>query len=111
MTHPECERCDYFSGCLTESYLVCAVHPTGPAQDACPDFTEVIEAWEALGGTYENGELIKDWAGYLSTVERSEVLESHPYFTGVCPQCSAKHGNSRPVHYDCACGWMDDSIN
>ena len=111
MIYPICQRCDLFSGYLTEGFLVCAMHPTGPIQDPCSDFAEVIEGWEPLGGVYENGELAKDWAGYLTTSERSELLENHPYFTGVCPKYGESFGNSRLIHYDCACGWTDDSIN
>lgn len=107
-----CHRCDRFSGYLGSQYLVCAIHPSGPDQHPCPDFAEVVEGWEPLGGTYENGELIIDWPGFLTTAERLEVLESHPYFKGVCPRCGASFGDSRPIHYDCGeCDWMDDSIN
>ncbi|WP_315876959.1 hypothetical protein [Acaryochloris sp. 'Moss Beach'] len=112
MIHPACQRCDRFSGYLAEGFLVCAIHPSGPDQNPCQDFTKVIEDWQPLGAISENGELVKDWVGYLTSVERIEVLESHPYFTGICPKCGASFGDSRPVHYDCErCGWMDDSIN
>lgn len=106
-----CHRCGLFSGYFGPQYIVCAIYPTGPTQDPCPDFAEVIEDWQPLGVILHEGELIKDWPGYLSTAERSEVLENHPNFTGVCPQCGAGFGDSSPIHYDCACGWIDDSIN
>ena len=40
--HPKCAGCSYYHG---ESYggemLVCALHPTGPEQDTCPDWDSV----------------------------------------------------------------------
>ncbi|MEM7065821.1 MAG: hypothetical protein AAF572_21995 [Cyanobacteria bacterium P01_B01_bin.77] len=40
--HPKCAGCSYYHG---ESYggemLVCALHPSGPDQDACPDWDSV----------------------------------------------------------------------
>ena len=36
-----CDRCQRFSGYLGDGFLVCAVHPTGPAEIPCPDFAEV----------------------------------------------------------------------
>ncbi|ABW32899.1 hypothetical protein [Acaryochloris marina] len=107
-----CQQCDRFSGYLGSQYLVCAIHPSGPNQTPCPDFTEVIEDWQPLGAFYEGDQLIIDWAGYLTSSERLEVLVSHPYFSGICPKCGARFGDSRPIHYDCReCGWIDDSIN
>lgn len=107
-----CHQCDRFSGYLTEGFLVCAIHPSGPVQNPCPDSAEVIEDWEAVGAFYKDNELLKDWAGYLTSSERIEVLESHPIFTGICPECGASFRDCRPIHYDCReCGWMDDSIN
>ncbi|NJM67019.1 MAG: hypothetical protein HC851_15785 [Acaryochloris sp. RU_4_1] len=112
MTYPTCDRCQNFSGFLAPGFLVCAIHPFGPNQNPCPDFAEVIEDWQPVGGAYYNGELIRDWPEFLTTVERLEILETHPFFTGKCPRCGASFGDARPIHYDCgACGWRDDSIN
>ncbi|MGD1854811.1 MAG: hypothetical protein ACFB2W_11225 [Leptolyngbyaceae cyanobacterium] len=40
--HPKCAGCSYYHG---ESYggeiLVCALHPTGPEQETCPDWDSV----------------------------------------------------------------------
>ncbi len=40
--HPKCAGCSYYHG---ESYgdqmLVCALHPSGPEQDECPDWDSV----------------------------------------------------------------------
>ena len=56
----ECDRCLLFA---RNPHLVCAVHPTGPHTDTCPDFQEnpnapLEELWEPEGATYYNGELI-----------------------------------------------------
>jgi len=44
-------------------HLICAVHPTGPNTDTCPDFREnpntaSEDLWEPEGASYYNGELI-----------------------------------------------------
>jgi len=57
---PECDRCLLYD---RNPYLICAVHPTGPNTDTCPDFREDPDAepdelWEPEGATYYNGELI-----------------------------------------------------
>jgi len=42
-----------------------------------------------------------------------ELLDTHPLFTGLCPQCEHPFPKYErpPVHWDCAeCGWMDDSV-
>jgi len=55
----ECDRCLL----ARNPHLVCAVHPTGPNTDTCPDFREYPNAepeelWEPEGASYYNGELI-----------------------------------------------------
>jgi hypothetical protein len=57
---PECDRCLLLA---RNPHLVCAVHPTGPNTDTCPDFRENPDAepdelWEPEGASYYNGELI-----------------------------------------------------
>jgi hypothetical protein len=107
----ECNRCKNFSGHYGPEFLVCAMHPSGPEQDPCPDFTEVTEQFEPLGGAYYNGELVLQPAHYLTTAERLEILDTHPFFTGVCPECGKVIGGEGLVHYDCdRCGWKDDLI-
>jgi hypothetical protein len=41
-----------------------------------------------------------------------EILDNHPFFTGVCPQCRYRfEQDNLPVHFDCPdCGWIDDSV-
>jgi predicted RNA-binding Zn-ribbon protein involved in translation (DUF1610 family) len=40
------------------------------------------------------------------------LLDWHPMFTGKCPQCGAlfDRDHTARVHWDCECGWMDDSV-
>jgi ribosomal protein L37AE/L43A len=37
-----------------------------------------------------------------------EILETHPFFTGICPNCETAYlQNVKIIHYDCqSCGWM-----
>jgi hypothetical protein len=86
---PECDRCQRFSGYCGPDFLVCAIHPSGPAQSPCLDFAEVAGQWEPLGGAYYNGELLRTPKQSLTTAQRWEILNTHPLFTGVCPKCGA----------------------
>ena len=53
----DCHRCQRFSGYCGAEFLVCGIHPSGPAETPCPDFAEVSEPFEPLGGAYYAGEL------------------------------------------------------
>jgi predicted RNA-binding Zn-ribbon protein involved in translation (DUF1610 family) len=107
----ECDRCQMFSGSCDPEHLVCGIHPSGPEQSPCLDFAEVTEQWEPLGAGYYDGELVLQPEHYLSTEERLEILNTHPLFTGVCPECGAEIEPQQRMHYDCeACGWLDDSV-
>jgi hypothetical protein len=107
----ECDCCQRFSGHCGSEFLVCGIHPSGPAQSPCPDFAEVIGQWEPLGGAYYNEERVLQPEHYLTTEERLEILETHPFFTGVCPECGADISDLNLVHYDCElCGWKDESV-
>ena len=112
---PECDRCLLYA---RNPYLVCAVHPTGPNDDTCPDFREDFntaseELWEPEGASYYNGELILQPRQRWTPEQQLELLDTHPLFTGRCPQCELpfpKYETS-PIHWDCsACGWMDDAV-
>jgi hypothetical protein len=46
-------------------------------------------------------------------LQQLELLDTHPLFTGRCPQCEMTYPKYEqpPVHWDCPeCGWMDDSV-
>jgi hypothetical protein len=108
----ECDRCQMFSGYLGTEFLVCGIHPSGPSETPCPDFAEVIGQWEPLGGAYYDGELVLQPTHFLTTAERLEILETHPLFTGVCPDCGGAIAGEGLVHYDCpSCDFKDGLIN
>ncbi|MEA5578673.1 hypothetical protein [Anabaena sp. UHCC 0451] len=108
----ECNRCLFYSH---NPHLVCAVHPHGVTGDSCLDFREdpnAEELWQPEGATYYNGELILQ-PPQLTTEHQLELLETHPLFTGTCPQCGAFFNRDyvSRVHWDCdICNWKDDSI-
>lgn len=113
MAKDECHHCQRFSGSLDPTHLVCAVHPSGPAQVPCPDFAKVVGQWEPLGAGYYDGELVLQPEHYLSTEERLEILDTHPLFTGKCPECGFVFAEAPEIHWDCPnpeCDWLDDSV-
>lgn len=69
------------------------------------------EQWQPEGASYYNGELILQ-SKQKTREEQLWLLGNHPFFTGICPQCGAsfERDYQARVHWDCACGWMDDSI-
>ncbi|NEO33184.1 MAG: hypothetical protein F6K36_22715 [Symploca sp. SIO3C6] len=111
----ECDRCLLFAH---NPHLVCAVHPEGPKGNSCLDFradpnTEPIELWEPEGASYYDGKLILQPQQRFTTEEKLELLDTHPLFTGVCPECGYRFpkDNLPAVHWDCPeCGWVDDSV-
>jgi hypothetical protein len=109
----ECERCQLFSGYCGAEYLVCGIHPGGPTVRPCPDYAPVVEERVPVGAEYYGEELVKDWPGYMSSADRLHLIETHPLFTGRCPQCGTIFQETPPVHWDCPdpkCHWMDDTI-
>jgi hypothetical protein len=97
----ECDRCQRFSGYLGAEFLVCAVHPSGPAQSPCLDFAKVVNQAEESEGAYYNGELLRAPKRRLTTAQRWEILNTHPLFTGVCPKCGEVILEEGLVNYDC----------
>jgi hypothetical protein len=107
----ECQRCQMFSGHLGDEYPVCGIHPLGPAEIPCLDFAEITEQCEPLGASYYDGELVLQPEHFLSTEDRLEILNTHPLFTGRCPNCGETFAEAIAVHWDCpACKWKDDSV-
>lgn len=50
---------------------------------------------------------------HLTTEQQLHLLDTHPLFTGKCPECGHTFNRDYAaiIHYDCPeCGWMDDSI-
>jgi predicted RNA-binding Zn-ribbon protein involved in translation (DUF1610 family) len=114
MKIPECDRCILYA---RNPHLVCAVHPDGVETNSCIDFRpnsniEEEEQWSVEGYSYYDGQLIRDRSRYTRT-EQWEILNTHPFFAGVCPQCGYRFNNNNTpqVHWDCpSCGWIDDSV-
>lgn len=70
------------------------------------------QLWEPEGVSYYNGELILQPQQHWTREEQLWLLDHHPLFTGKCPQCkrSFPRYDRAPVHWDCECGWKDDSV-
>ena len=48
-----------------------------------------------------------------TTVQKLELLDTHPMFTGRCPNCEIPMLQTEPprLHWDCErCGWVDDRV-
>lgn len=113
----DCNRCLFYSHQL---YFVCAIHPSGVDENRCLDFRpnpdipqEDEELWTPEGYSWYGGDLIENRPSRYTSQEQLEILDSHPFFTGICPQCSHKFESSPPPHapWHCPqCDWMDDSM-
>ncbi len=47
---------------------------------------EIEEQWCPEGYSYYDGELVRNQSRYTRE-EQFEILNTHPFFTGVCPVC------------------------
>ncbi len=122
---PECDRCLLYAN---NPFLVCAVHPEGVNSDSCLDFRldpkAEAELWQPLGARYMGDELVIERVTYngeeiiqpqqlWTQQQQLELIDTHPLFTGKCPQCGYEFERdyTARVHWDCPdCGWMDDSV-
>ncbi len=106
---PKCSQCQYYA---QSEYLVCSLYPIGVDTEDCPDFKAKCqeEIWEPPGVTYMGEEIVI--TGVLSYQQKLDLLDTHPIFTGRCPECESPIPyTSDRVHYDCNhCGWKDDSL-
>lgn len=70
------------------------------------------QLWEPDSATYYAGELILQPKQRWTPEEQLELLDTHPIFTGCCPACKRQFPryDRPPVHWDCQCGWMDDTV-
>ena len=115
---PDCNRCLLYAH---NPHLICTVHPSGVDSDRCLDFrpdlnAEVEEQWSPEGYSWYGDELIANRPSRYTPEQQLEILDSHPFFTGVCPNCGYRFDKNNPpkVHWDCPnpdCGWMDDSVH
>jgi hypothetical protein len=97
--------------------------------DLDPDETQ----WEPEGARFVNGELVIERVSEAPSEEsrsfyndqeiiqpqqrwtreeQLELLDWHPMSTGRCPHCGHQFPRHErpPVHWDCECGWIDDSV-
>lgn len=54
---------------------------------------------------------VAEFLSQVSSLEELNILDEHPFFTGVCPRCHHGYSNleNPPLFWDCqACGWKDD---
>jgi hypothetical protein len=118
-----CQYCDFYAH---SAYMVCGVHPTGVEGNYCADFRVASAAamvpddplvwygnrWQPQGASYYGDEPILEPVQRRSSEHRLELLDSHPLFTGRCPQCERGiKAIAGQIHYDCEnCGWVDDSM-
>ena len=125
---PKIEKCDRCLLNARNAYPVCAIHPVGPKDYDCLDFRasrniEDFELWEPKGARFIGGQLVVERepfyydcspvTDYLTPEEKLELLDTHPMFTGLCPQCRTPFTNYKTplVHWDCnQCGWLDDTV-
>lgn len=83
------------------------------------------EMWEPEEVRFVNGELVieRNRSFYndeeitqphqrWTKEEQMELLNTHPMFTGRCPACNRPFPRYErpPVHWDCSCGWLDDTV-
>ena len=109
-----CDRCSLYA---RNPQLVCGVHPFGVDTDSCLDFRpdpniQEEEQWSPSGYSWYGDELIPNKPSRYTSEEQLEILDNHPFFTGVCPECRHKFDKDNPpVHFDCpVCGFIDDSV-
>lgn len=109
----QCDRCLYNT---RNPHLPCAVHPHR-IEAQCPDFEMDAslpggEWWEPEGAAYYGGELVIAPEQRWTMQQKLELLDWHPMFTGRCPNCEMPLLQMAPVlvHWDCQCGWRDDSV-
>ncbi len=109
-----CDRCLLYAH---NPHLVCAVHPKGVNSDNCIDFRpdpniKEEEQWSPEGYSWYGDELIPNRPSRYTSEEQLEILDNHPFFSGVCPNCGYRFSQDKQiVHYDCpVCDWIDDSV-
>lgn len=110
----DCDRCLLYS---RNPRLICAVHPEGVNTDSCLDFRcdpniQEEEQWCPEGYTWYDGQLIPIKPSRYTQGEQLDILDNHPFFTGVCPNCGYRFNPEQQIiHYDCPeCDFIDDSI-
>ena len=119
MKIPQCDYCVFYSH---NPHIICPVHPYGVYTNYCIDFRQdpnkeeiLEEVWSPDGYilNYYDGELVVTKPSPYTKEELLDLIDYHPIFTGVCPQCQHKFDKNNPplIHWDCpVCSWIDDSV-
>ena len=82
------------------------------------------QLWEPSGARYIGDELVIERVTYngeeiiqprqlWTQQQQLELLDTHPLFTGKCPECgyTFERDYTARVHWNCPdCGWMDDTV-
>ncbi|MBD2103759.1 hypothetical protein [Leptolyngbya sp. FACHB-261] len=110
---PECALCLFNTG---NPFLFCSVHPQGLTENTCLDFRpDPGLPVEPGSGKFEEeqdeGELM-GCEDHWAQVQKLERLNSHPMFTGQCPDCGYEFSPVMhpDVYWDCLeCGWADQT--
>ncbi|MEP0913844.1 hypothetical protein NDI45_23305 [Leptolyngbya sp. GB1-A1] len=126
---PQWQLCEFYTH---NPHLRCTLHPLGVESEECRDFrataprsrqrriapqgeqlcitqaSKAEEQWQPEGAAYYNGELVLQPRQRLLT-DQLDLLDTHPLFTGRCPNCEMPISSTQgvQVHWDCLnCGWM-----
>ena len=77
-----------------------------------PPGTHYVNGELVFKKSYYNGELIKQPRKRLSKEERLYLINTHPVFTNICPNCNYEFKNQdSPKTYNCPeCGWNDNDM-
>ena len=75
----ECDLCQYFAN---SPYMVCGIHPCGPTEEICEDFSAIpeAEARQPLGGGYYAGDWIPQPFPALTTAGQLLLIDEHLLF-------------------------------
>lgn len=85
------------------------VAPSSPPPPSPPQYSSGAPA-----NRPEDRASVASFLAQVNSLEELKALESHPFFTGQCPQCGTAYQNEGqlPVYWDCrSCGWKDDLSN
>jgi hypothetical protein len=110
MKIPNCALCLMYA---RSPYVNCAIHPGGLDAGRCPDFrpdpdVEPEVLWAPEGYSWYGEELIPNRPSRYTQEEQLEMLETHPLFTGICPECG-REIDSPGINWECpVCGRVGD---
>ena len=115
---PECQHCQ-FNGRWSKTdrrsstYIVCAVHPGGAPEDYCIDFRPICNTQSRLKLTMEEymfygSDYIAIAPTRLTQSDRELILNTHPLYTGKCPQCNYQFPKDHHFNGECpVCNWRN----